>query len=88
MADPHNPATEQADADAIAYQRGSQHINEQAETWALFMGLAKWGSLLIAATLLFLVLWFQPGGSFFGGLIAAVVVLAAGAWFLKSKPKH
>ena len=79
MADPHH-----ADAHDD-YVRGSQEISEQASTFSLFMGLAKWGSLLTAATLAFLVLWFQPGGSFIGGAITAVVILIAGGWFLRSK---
>lgn len=68
------------------YIRGSQEISEQVATWKLFTGLAKWGSLLIGAVLLWLTLWFMPGGSFFAGAIAAVVMLAAGWWFLRSKP--
>lgn len=83
MADPHH-----ADAHDD-YVRGSQEISEQTSTFSLFMGLAKWGSLLTAATLAFLVLWFQPGGSFIGGAITAVVMLIAGGWFLRSKkPTH
>lgn len=83
MADPHH-----ADAHDD-YVRGSQEISEQTSTFSLFMGLAKWGSLLTAATLAFLVLWFQPGGSFIGGAITAVVMLIAGGWFLRSKkPAH
>ena len=81
MADPHH-----ADAHDD-YVRGSQQIDEQASTFNLFVGLAKWGSLLTAATLVFLVLWFQPGGSFIGGAITAVVVLVAGFFFLKSGKK-
>ena len=81
MADPHH-----ADAHDD-YVRGSQKIDEQASTFALFINLAKWGSLLTAATLIFLVLWFQPGGSFIGGAITAFVVLAAGFFFLKSGKK-
>ena len=79
MADPHH-----ADAHDN-YVRGSQEISEQASTFDLFVNLAKWGSLLTAATLAFLVLWFQPGGSFIGGAITAVVILIAGGWFLRSK---
>ena len=81
MADPHH-----ADAHDD-YVRGSQQIDEQASTFALFVGLAKWGSLLTAATLVFLVLWFQPGGSFIGGAITALVVLVAGFFYLKSGKK-
>lgn len=85
MADPHHPhhATDEADADAEAYLRGTQEIHEQAATWTLVMNLLKWGSLSIAATLLFLTLWFQPGGSLFMGLVAAGVLSAAGWFFLK-----
>ena len=82
MADPHH-----ADAHDD-YVRGSQEISEQASTFDLFVNLAKWGSLLTAATLVFLVLWFQPGGSFIGGAIAAIVLLVVGWFFLRSKPGH
>ena len=82
MADPHH-----ADAHDD-YVRGTQEISEQVSTFALFIGLAKWGSLLVAASLAFLVLWFQPGGSFIGGAIVAVVLLVAGWWFLRKKPSH
>ena len=85
MADPHHPhhATDDADADANAYLRGSMEINEQTATWALVMNLLKWGSLLIAATLLMLVLWFQKDGSFIAGAMAAGVLLVGGFLFLK-----
>ena len=82
MADPHH-----ADAHDD-YVRGSQEISEQAATFDLFMGLTKWGSLLTAATILHLVLWFQPGGSFIAGAIAAVVVLAVGIFALRKKKTH
>lgn len=77
MADPH------AHDD---YVRGSQEISEQVSTFHLFMGMAKWGSLLIAAVLTFLTIWFMPGnGSFIGGAIAMVVMLVAGWFFLREK---
>ena len=82
MADPHHAESHDA------YVRGSQEISEQTSTFAMFMGLAKWGSLVVAALLLMLTLWFQPGGSLFTGLIAAVIMLVAGWFFLKSKPAH
>lgn len=89
MADPHAPATAAADADASAYVHGSQQISEQRETFALFLRLAKWGSLLVAAGVLFLTLWFQPGGSFVAGFGAMVVLLVVGYFALKSKkPAH
>ncbi|HYC96324.1 aa3-type cytochrome c oxidase subunit IV [Brevundimonas sp.] len=83
MADPHHAS----DAEHDDYVRGSQKIDEQAATFTLFINLAKWGSLLIAATLTFLVLWFQPGGSLIGGAAAAAVLLVAGFLYLKSGKK-
>lgn len=72
-----------------AYVRGSQEISEQASTFRAFISMAKWGSLWLAALLMFLVLWFQPGGSFIGGAIVAVVMLVLGYFALKSgKPAH
>lgn len=82
MVDPHHADSHDA------YVRGSQEISEQASTFTLFMGMAKWGSLIIAALLLLLVLWFQPGGSLVAGLISAVVMLAVGGFYLKSKSAH
>lgn len=82
MADPHH-ATDAHDD----YVRGSQHIDEQASTFELFINLAKWGSLLVAATIAFLVMWFQPGGSFIGGVITGGVILVAGVLFLRKGGK-
>ena len=82
MADPHH-----ADAHDD-YVRGSQEISEQESTFDLFMGLAKWGSLLIGVSVLFLVMWFQPGGSFIAGAISGVVLLAVGIFALRKKKSH
>ena len=71
-----------------AYVRGSQEISEQESTFDAFVGLSKWGSLIIAASLLFLVIWFQPGGAFIPAFISAVVVLVLGFFVLKSPKKH
>ena len=87
MADPHH-ATDAADADAHAYVRGEMQINEQVSTWKLVQNLFSWGSLSLAALLLFLVLWFQPGGNLFAGLIGGVVLFVAGFVFLKSGKSH
>lgn len=83
MADPH-PADAHHD-----YVRGSQEISEQVSTFHVFVMLAKWGSLATACVLLFLVMWFGPTGSFFAGLISAIVLAVAGWWFLhERKPAH
>ncbi|MDP1776979.1 MAG: aa3-type cytochrome c oxidase subunit IV, partial [Brevundimonas sp.] len=44
MADPHHASDD--------YVRGSQEISEQESTFDAFVGLTKWGSLIISATLL------------------------------------
>ncbi|GLS01477.1 hypothetical protein GCM10007859_14920 [Brevundimonas denitrificans] len=79
MADPHHASD--------TYVRGSQEISEQESTFSAFLGLSKWGSLILAALVLFLTLWFQPGGSFITAAISAFVLLVAGYFFLKSSPK-
>jgi len=79
MADPH------AHDD---YVHGSMEITEQTSTFHLFMGMAKYGSLAIAALLTFLTIWFMPNGNFFAGAGAGVVLLVLGVWFLRSPAKH
>lgn len=79
-ADPHHAHDD--------YVRGSQEISEQVSTFHLFMGMAKWGSLAIAALLTLLTIWFMPNGNFFAGFLVAVVMVVAGWWFLKSPADH
>ena len=79
MADPH------AHDD---YVRGSMEINEQQSTYDLFMVLAKYGSLAIAASLAFLTIWFMPNGSFIGGAIVFAVMMAVGIFFLRKPKAH
>lgn len=87
MADPHAPNAH-ADHDAAAYQHGKMEITEQAATYSLFMSLTKWGALAVACAVLFLVVWFQPGGSFVAAVICSVVLAVVGFFALKSKPAH
>ena len=69
------------------YHRGEMDISEQAATFDLVMGMTKWGSLVLASFLLFVVLWFcTPSAGFMGGAIAGVVLLALGIVFLREKP--
>ena len=82
MADQH------ADNAEHAYVHGSMEISEQVSTWHLFMFMAKWGSLLTAAILLLLTVWFAVGAGFLAGAISGVVVFAAGFFALRSTPAH
>jgi hypothetical protein len=68
------------------YHRGEMDIQEQAATFAAFNSMTKWGSLAIAVLLLFITLLFCTSAGFIGSAIAAVVLLAAGIFFLRDKP--
>ena len=68
------------------YHRGEMDIAEQQATFHLVMGLTKWGSLVIAAGLLFVVLWFCTQAGFMGGAFGGIVLLALGIVFLRDKP--
>lgn len=70
------------------YHRGEMDISEQASTFDLVMVLSKWGALGIAVLVLFFTMWLYPRGSFMGAAVAAVVLLVAGIFFLRSKPAH
>ncbi len=82
MADQH------ADHAEHAYVHGSMEISEQVSTWHLFLFLAKWGSLAMAAVLLLLTVWFAVGAGFLAGAISAVALCVVGFCALRSKPAH
>ncbi|HEY8003748.1 MAG TPA: aa3-type cytochrome c oxidase subunit IV [Phenylobacterium sp.] len=71
---------------ATKYHHGDMDIHEQVSTFHLVMNITKWGALHIAALLVFLVLWFCTGAGFLAGLISAIVIMALGITFLRSKP--
>ena len=73
---------------ASDYHRGEQDISEQVATFHLVMGIAKWGSLLLASGLLFLVLWFCTGAGFMAGAISGAVVLTLGIILLRGGGGH
>jgi hypothetical protein len=73
------------------YHRGDMEISEQRATYAVFMGMAKWGSLFTASSLLALTLWFCTGADFWSGLfqgaIGFVVLMVVGWFLLRGKPE-
>ena len=75
---------------ASEYHRGDMEIHEQVSTYHLFVSLAKWGSLALAALLVFLVLWFCTATGFMGSTAIGVVIAAAGYFVLREhgEPAH
>ncbi len=70
---------------ASDYHRGEMDIHEQVSTFHLVMGITKWGSLVLAALLLTLVLWFCTSAGFLAGAISGAVVLGIGIVLLRSR---
>ena len=68
------------------HTRGEMNIVEQVSTFHLVMGMTKWGSLAIAAAVLWLVLWFCTDTGFLGATVAALVLTVLGVFFLREKP--
>jgi len=67
------------------YHRGDMDISEQRATFHLVMGMTKWGSLYLAAFLLFVTLWFCTQTGFIGSAIAGVVLVVLGTLLLSEK---
>jgi hypothetical protein len=67
------------------YQRGTMDIAEQSATFDLVMGLTKWGSLYISASLFFFILLFCTHTGFVGSAAAAVVMAVLGTLLLRDK---
>ena len=67
------------------YHRGDMDISEQASTFHLIMGITKWGSLVLASFLLFIVIWFCTTAGFVSGFITGAVVLVLGFLMLREK---
>ena len=70
---------------ASHYERGHMEIGEQQQTFDLFIGMTKWGSLAAAALVLLFTLWFCTGAGFLGAVISAAVVVAVGVMLLRDK---
>ncbi|WP_296599334.1 aa3-type cytochrome c oxidase subunit IV [Phenylobacterium sp.] len=67
------------------YQRGGMDIAEQTSTYHLVMGMTKWGSLVIAAGILFFTLLFCTHTGFLGSAASAFVMLVIGVLVLREK---
>jgi len=79
MADNHH--------DHADYVHGEMDIHQNQSTYDLFGNLTKWGSLILAVALVFIVLLTcVPGTGFLTSAIVAIVLAALGWVFLKKKP--
>lgn len=67
------------------YRRGEMEIGEQVSTYGLVMALFKWGSLAVAAIVVFSTLLFAAGAGFIASAGVTVVMVAAGVYFLREK---
>ena len=78
------------DQSATEYHHGQQNISEQRASYALFYGLAKWGSLAVGVLVLMLTLWFCANAGFFGGVIPGIALAVLGVIFLRAPatPDH
>lgn len=68
------------------YTRGEMNIAEQTSTFHLVMGMTKWGSLAIAAVVLWATLLFCTETGFLGSVVSALVLVAIGVVLLREKP--
>ena len=75
-----------ADA-ASEYHRGEMNITEQVNSFALFNGITKWGSLAVATLVTMLTLWFCTKAGFAAGAISGLVLLVGGIVVLRDKPQ-
>lgn len=70
------------------YHRGEMDIHEQSATYAGFMALTKWGSLITAVGILFITLWFCTKAGFVGSAFSAIVLGVIGFLLLRGKAEH
>lgn len=69
------------------FHHGDMDIREQRSTWDFFMGLTKWGSLAVAALVLFLTIAFCTQMGVGAAVVVSIIVLALGAWVLRKREK-
>ena len=72
---------------ATDHTHGQMDIAEQSASFDLFIKFTKWGSLAVAVMVLWATLMFCTSTGFVGSVVASLVLLAAGVWFLREKPQ-
>ncbi|HEY3812345.1 MAG TPA: aa3-type cytochrome c oxidase subunit IV [Caulobacteraceae bacterium] len=71
---------------ANEYHEGDQDISQNKAMYLAFLGVSKWSSLVLAAGLIALVIWFCTPLGFVTGAIWGVVVLVVGYMLLRKRP--
>ena len=67
------------------YHSGDMDIHEQTSTFHSVMGMFKWGSLAVAASVTLLVLWFCTPAGPLPGIVVALIMVILGVAFLREK---
>ena len=76
------PASKDSD-----YVHGEMDVAEHEKTYLGFMSLAKWGSLVLAAIVLFFTMWLYPRGNFMGAAVCTFALVAVGIFLLRKPQK-
>jgi hypothetical protein len=61
---------------------------EHEKTYRLFLGLAKYGTLHVAALMIAMAFSFFTSAGFFSGLILFVIISLVGIYLLRRSPEH
>ena len=72
---------------AHTYKHGEMDIQANKASFHAFILMSKWGSLSVAAGVLFLVLWFCTDAGFIAAFISGAIVAGLGYLLLREKPK-
>ena len=75
-------------AESADYTPGDMDVAQQVSMYQRFNSLVHWGSLMIATVLIFFVTWLCAHLGFVPALILAVVVFAAGCFWLTRPKTH
>ncbi|WAC48099.1 aa3-type cytochrome c oxidase subunit IV [Asticcacaulis sp. SL142] len=73
------------------YVKGEMDVHAQQNSYDLFVGMTKWGSLATAAFVLFITVMFAvKGAGFIPAVISTGALVVVGWFMLKTKPdaKH
>ncbi|MDP3855498.1 aa3-type cytochrome c oxidase subunit IV [Phenylobacterium sp.] len=75
---------------ASDHHRGDMDIQEQTSTYHVFVSMAKWGSLALAALLITITLWFCTDTGFVASFAVGLIVSVGGFLVMREhgSPEH